>query len=319
VEAVDDLRGWLEQVVTGGVSRVDRARLPEIGSYDCDAVTVELVDGTSRRFFLKDFSHSRQTKDHRGPRRDRELRVYRELLADSDLGTPGYRGSVWDESRDRHWLLLELVEGEVVKEVDVRHGVPAAAWLARMQAHFLRHADRLAAADYLIDHDAAYFRAKAEAARRDVAAIAPACAGLLDRALEAYDRAIDLMTSQPRSLVHGGFIPWHIMVDQRREPVRVCVLDWELAARGSTLFDLAYFTDGADPEVREPIVEAYRAAAARHDVPVPDDPARVMDCFRMQRVVDWLSRAVEKGFSPKKTTRLVTRMEALSAAAPGSP
>ncbi len=99
------------------------------------------------------------------------------------------------------------------------------------------------------------------------------------------------------------------MVDEHREPVRVCVIDWELAARGATLCDLAYFTDGADPEIRGPIIDAYREAAALHGVPVPDDPAHVMACFRLHRVVDWLSRAVEKGFSPKKTTRLVAQLE----------
>jgi aminoglycoside phosphotransferase (APT) family kinase protein len=98
------------------------------------------------------------------------------------------------------------------------------------------------------------------------------------------------------------------MVDERREPVRVCVIDWELAARGATLCDLAYFTDGADPEISGPIIDAYREAAALYGVPVPDDPAHVMACFRLHRVVDWLSRAVEKGFSPKKTTGLVAQL-----------
>jgi aminoglycoside phosphotransferase (APT) family kinase protein len=308
VEAVDELRDWLERVVPGPIVKVARERVPYIGSYDCEAVTVDLADATSRRFFLKDFAHSRQSKDDRDRRRDRELRVYRDLLAETDLGAPKYCGSVWDGSRGRYWLLLELVDAEVVKEVDVRHGVPAAVWLARMQGHFLRNADP----GFLIRHDAEFFRAKATTARSDVAALAPSVAPRLEQALADYDRVINVMTSQPQSLVHGGFIPWHIMVDERREPVRVCAIDWELAARGATLYDLAYFTDGADPEIRGPIIDAYREAAAVHGVPVPDDPAQVMTCFQLHRVVDWLSRSVEKKFSPDKTTRLVEQVEALS-------
>jgi aminoglycoside phosphotransferase (APT) family kinase protein len=306
MEAVDDLHAWLERLVPGTIAGVDRKRSPFIGSYDCEHLVVELTDGTSRRFFLKDFGRSRQTKDERARRRDRERRVYRDLLAGAELGTPAYVGSIWDDTRGRYWLLLELVEAEVVKETDIRYGVHAAAWLARMQAHFRRHADRLEAADFLIRHDAAYFSGKAAAARRDVAAIEPSCVGRLEDALADYGRIIDVLTSQPQSLVHGGYIPWHLIVDERCEPARVCVIDWELAARGGTLHDLAYFADGAAPAIEQTLLDTYRRAAAEHGVAVPDHAEHVMACVRLHRVIDWLSRAVEKSFPASKTASLVS-------------
>jgi aminoglycoside phosphotransferase (APT) family kinase protein len=313
------LRGCLEEIVAerfgsdACIAGIERARFPHLGSYDCDSVTVELAGGGRLALFLKDFGFSRLSKDDRELRRVRELRVYRDLLAHADLGTPRYYGSLWDESRARFWLILERVDGAVVEHVDVERGAPAAAWLARLQGHFLRHVD-LGPYDFLIHHDARFFRAKADAARRDVARLAPASSPRLAGVLERHERAIERMLGQPRTLVHGGYIPWHVLVDARREPARVCAVDWELAALGSTLYDLALFTDGVEAPVRERVEQAYRDAAAEHGVPVPDAPEmrRVLDCFRLHRVLDWLSRSVEKEFPERKVAKLVAQAERLA-------
>lgn len=309
------LRRCLEQIAAercGAAMRVvgiHRARLPAIGSYDCDAVSVELEGGARLALFLKDFAFSRLSKDDRELRRDRELHVYRDLLGTAELGTPRYYGSLWDESAGRFWLILEHVEGAVVKQVDAESGALAAAWLARLQSHFLPRRETLEASEWLIRHDAAFFRAKADAARRDVAELSPSSSAALARVLERYGRAIDVMLAQPQSLVHGGYIPWHVLIDARREPTRVCAVDWELAALGATLYDLAFFTDGVDDAVCAPIERAYREAAAKHRVPVPDEAEmpRVMDCFRLHRILDWLSRGVEKQFTDRKVAKLVAQ------------
>jgi hypothetical protein len=34
---------------------------------------------------------------------------------------------------------------------------------------------------------------------------------------------------------------------------------------------------------------------------------RVMDCFRLHRILDWLSRSVEKQFSERKVEKLVAQ------------
>ncbi len=314
------MRTLLEPIIAaerGGrtvIESIRRKRFPYVGSYKCEVVTVTLGGGEDLFFFLKDFGRSRKTKDDLGQRRDREMRVYRDLLAQSDLGTAAYCGSIWDESRATYWLLLELVGGVVVEEADGRHGPPAAAWLARLQEYFRRHERLLAEADFLIRHDAAFFHSKADESQRNVSRLAPACAGRLARALESYGRVVDVMTSQPLSLVHGGYIPWHVLLDTRCEPVRVCAVDWESAAVGATLYDLAFFTDGVRSPARERIYRAYRNAAIHHAVPVPDEVElpRVMDCFRFHRILDWLSRGIEKGFSEGKVSALVGQAEKLS-------
>ena len=291
----------------GGVATLGRRRFPVVGSYDCYALTVGLESGAVLRLFLKDFGFSRQSKDAPGERRDRELRVYRELLSGSELGTAHYHGSVWDPGRGRFWLLLELVEGVPVEEANLEDGVHAARWLARLHAHFACQRERLASCDFLTRHDAGFFRAKGERALEDVGALCPGAARRLEAVLDRYDPAVRSMVAGPRTLVHGGYIPWHILLDARPRPSRVCAIDWELAALGSTLYDLAFFSDEAEPAVRDGLCEAYRAEASRLGLAVPDQASLCegVACFRLHRVLDWLSRSREKGFAAEKVARLV--------------
>ena len=318
------LREQVERVVADlfGADReivgYDKTLFPHIGSYDCHTVSVRLGGGDAFRFFLKDYGFSRQSKDAPEARRDRELRVYRDLLAGADLGTPAYYGSVWDERAGRFWLLIELVEGAAVDEVNVESGALAASWLARLHAHFAPRSEQLAASTFLTRLDADFFRAKASDAARDVARIEPEAVRRFERVLPHYEAAIPAMTAGPDTLVHGGYIPWHLVIDRDRDPVRIGVIDWELAALGSRFYDLAFFADDGGTSTIDPICDAYLAEASRSGFGVPDaDLAhRAVHCFRLHRVFDWLSRSVERGFSAKKVSKLVDRAAKLAGQIP---
>lgn len=318
LEEAPVLRRCLERILArdfgmqpSTIVRIQRTRFPYIGSYDCETVMVQLAGDVERTFFMKDYGCSQQSKDDPMQRRERELKVYRDLLAHTGLGTPVYYGSVWDESEGRYWLILEFVQGVVVKDCNREHGTMAAAWLARMQGYFTRHPNLLQTCDYLIRHDAEYFRTKAALALRDAREIAPRAADRLAAVVERYEPIVNVMAAQPTTLVHGGYIPWHIVIDRTCQPVRVCPVDWELAALGATLYDLAFFSDGAESHTRALLCDAYRTAAVEHDVSVSDpaDMRYVVDCVRLHRVMDWLSRSVEKQFSDQKLTRLVDMAE----------
>ena len=125
------------------LAEMRRSRFPYIGSYDCYAVEVRTKDGDELQIFLKDFAFTRQSKDDPQRRRERELCVYRDLLAKAELGTAAYYGSVWDESQGRFWLLLELVGGTLIEEANAETGQLAAAWLARLHGHFQREPGKL--------------------------------------------------------------------------------------------------------------------------------------------------------------------------------
>jgi hypothetical protein len=315
------LRQYVEQTVanqlglSSAVAEIQRTRIRYIGSYDCDSVVVRLVSGEEFTFFLKDYGSSLKSKDEPAQRRQRELAIYRDLLSRINLGTADYYGSVWDESERRFWLLLELVEGALIKDHNVEQGEMAAGWLGRAQGFFAQHPDVLSGQDYLIRHDAGFFRSKAQLALRDVGRIAPTSASRLAKLVSRYGQAIDVITDHPLTLVHGGFIPWHILLNSGRERVRVCPIDWELAAIGSALYDLAYFTDGAEPQTRDRIWDAYWRAAVQYGAPLPDRAqlGYIVDCFRLHRILDWLSRAVEKQFSEEKVSVLVAQADRQSA------
>jgi len=295
------------------LAELRRSRFPYIGSYDCYAVDVSTKDGDELQIFLKDFAFTRQSKDDPQRRRERELYVYRDLLANAELGTAAYYGSVWDESEGRFWLLLELVGGTLIQEANAETGLLAAAWLARLHGHFHREPGELASCGLLTRYDAAFFQSKAADALRDVSSVCESAARKLETVLQGFEPIAEAMAAPPSTLVHGGYIPWHILLDDEREPGRVCAIDWELAGIGSTLYDLAFFTADAEPGVRDAICDAYRMEAMRRGVPVLDpEPLRtVVDCFRFHRTIDWLSRSREREFERGKIGRLVDEAQRL--------
>jgi hypothetical protein len=315
----DLVRRRAEQItreVLGGqpaITGIDRELSSYSSSYASDIISVHLQTGDEFKIFLKDFGFSQLPKDGSGMRRDRELCVYRDLLAGADLGTPRYYGSVWDEGSGRFWLLLELVSGLEVRSCAIDYWVAAAGWLGRLEAYFRGHADHLKECSFLIRHDADFFRSKAELALRQVSQIAPSQASRLGKLVEQYEPVVEVMASQPCTLVHGAYRPSNILISRGAGPVRVCPVDWELAACGSALYDLAFFTDGFVPPERDRLFDAYRQEAAATGLPLPEKTEKIylVDCFRLHRVMNWLSRCAEKQFSAKEVDKLVSLGEGL--------
>jgi thiamine kinase-like enzyme len=92
-------------------------------------------------------------------------------------------------------------------------------------------------------------------------------------------------------------------------------IDWELAALGAPLYDLAFFTDGVEPQARDRMWDAYRDSASQHNAPLPGKTQMhfLVDCYRLHRIFDWLSRSIEKQFSEDKVIALVAQAEKQSA------
>src|SRR5215208_6690781 len=134
----DELRDAIERALAErsglrvAVTRLSRRPSKHSSSYATEIVTAHLADRKPLRLFLKDFAVAAWQKDLMPERRMREVHVYRHLLDDAGLGTPGYLGAVWDEARGRHWLLLEYVEGPQVKWCKFADWQRAAGWLARL-------------------------------------------------------------------------------------------------------------------------------------------------------------------------------------------
>ncbi len=313
------LRECLQQspAVTSAIVRLTRKRLESSTSYETSLVAAELQQGGELRVFLKDFGHSVRPKDDPRDRREREMRFYRDLAPDGELGTPRYFASVWDPARGRQWLLIEFVEGTPVRYCDFEHWPLATAWLGRMHGHFARQLDRLASLDCLVRHDADFFRSKAQRSLEAVRQTAPIEGERLAEALRDYDSRIRTMLDQPRTLLHGGFRPVNVLIKVHGDPQRTCVIDWEEVGVGAPLCDLAYFVDGFEGERLDLLLDSYRAEAEPFALPLPagDEMIHVINCFRLHKLVHSLQKYVQWGVPAPTVVRLVDEVTAYASAA----
>ena len=60
-----------------------------------------------------------------------------------------------------------------------------------------------------------------------------------------YERAVERLVRLPSTLIHGEFYASNIVVQETTERCRICPVDWETAAVGPGLIDLAALTSGA--------------------------------------------------------------------------
>jgi aminoglycoside phosphotransferase (APT) family kinase protein len=297
----------------GAVTAVRRRRCDYASSYEANVLTVQFTGGEEIKVFFKNLGVTRCPKDRARQRRDRERAVYRDLLAAADLGTPRYYGSVWDERRGRYWLFLEFVEGTQLRSCELDFWAAAAGWLGRFQGHFAPLCGRLSACDFLARHDADFFRSKAEQALREVGQISRPLASRLAGVLGDYGRLVGVLATQPRTLVHGDYRPCNILVVPGPGAVRVCPVDWERAAWGPALYDLAFLSDGLEPPELDRLLEAYRREAAGEGLAVPDLEGlrHAVICFRLFAVIHRLSRACERGLPEARVAKTVARAEEL--------
>jgi thiamine kinase-like enzyme len=294
------------------IRAIERRRSELSSSYECEIVTVQLTDGQQCEFFLKSYDIPNRPKHQAQALRERELRVYRDLLTHVDLGTAAYRGSAWDEEVNRYWLLLEYVEGQELRHCDIDHWIRAAGWLGRMQRYFYQHTEMLRRCDYLERHDAEFFMLNAERAARALSPYPPSHRDRLSHILQGYEKLAASMASQPRVFVHGHYRPQNIIVGIGGPARRLCPVDWEKAALGSPFYDLAHLVDGFEEPVLEKLLQAYRDGAGPCGVSPADghDLHYLLNCFWLHRTLTVLGKAVEEQFPETGVVKLLHRAEA---------
>jgi hypothetical protein len=297
------------------VRGLTRSLSPSTTSYTADVLTVDLGDGRTLDLFVKDFGFSRLPKDDAAGRRTRELHVYRDLLDSTELGTPALYGFVWDERRRRFLLVLELVAGAQLRSCGFEHWVAAAGWLGRLQGLYARDPRPFERSPWLLRHDEHYFASKAAAAVRNVEAVSPAAVPRLRALLSGYERLVATMAAERATFVHGNYRPKNIIFAAGTSPPRICVVDWEVSALGSPLYDLALLADGFRDEQLDRLLNAYAAEAEANGVTVAERERMLylLDCFCLHRVVKSLSRAAEKGFGDRDVSNLLDHGETLGA------
>jgi aminoglycoside phosphotransferase (APT) family kinase protein len=284
--------GVLTRVTGNGLplAAIRRRGFPGATSYAAEIVTVELASGDAIEMFLKDFGRSSLSKDAAAERRERELRVYSDLLEGQELGTARFYGARWDEAAARFWLMLEFVDGVPLGHCRFEDWVHAAAWLGRLHGRFAAQRDRLAGCEFLVRHDADFFVHAAERARRAVSGLSDALARRLSSVLEGYDRIVAVLSRDPETLVHGSYRPANVLVVKSPERPRICPTDWELAAFGRSTYDLAFVSSGFRPPRLDALFDAYEREAERSGLRLRDrgELRHEVACFRLHKTINSL-------------------------------
>jgi hypothetical protein len=261
-------------------------------SFPLEELRISLDDGTSLQLMFKDLGpctlpgNGRLTKPAflLDPRR--EIETYLAILQPARLGTATCYGAVYEPTIGRAWLFLEKVAGielYQIGDLDIWHEV--ARWLARFHAHFAGDSALLGSNAHLLCYDADYYRLWIRRALDFWPDLAP-FAGIL----EAVARRL---LTLPVTFIHGEFYVSNILVHAAGGELRVCPIDWEMAALGPGLMDLAALTAGPwSDDVKQPMALAYHealpSAAALHSMSA-NEFLQSLDWCRLHHALQWLS------------------------------
>ena len=73
----------------------------------------------------------------------------------------------------------------------------------------------------------------------------------IDVLVRGYRRATERLLQLPPTLVHGDFYPSNVIVQRKMKELRICAVDWEMAAAGPGIIDLAALVSGGWTERQE--------------------------------------------------------------------
>ena len=213
---------------------------------------LEEVDGRS---LLKDLREPVASKPGFLHDRFREIKTYRHILAPAGIGPRLHAAG-------DGLLLIEKVGGTELWQIgEVETWCRVARWLAGMHRALVVHAD----APWLLRYDALWYRLWLDRAR--------AFAGDLGPVERVHEAAVKRLLALPRTVIHGELYPSNILVAGER----ICPVDWEMAASGPGIVDLAALASGFNSEETEAILAAYG-----------DADREAFECARLHLAVRWL-------------------------------
>ena len=303
-----------DRTITG----IDRRLSPFRSSVLVEEIDVSLDDGTTMALAAKAVDWRALDPDARRakPRHlwndRRELAAYASVLSAADVGTPRFFGAFADSAGVRY-LLLERIDGTPLWQFGEFEAWRAAArWLARMHCRIdAQWVAAHAAAAPLLRYDRAYyeswlaraltFAAGSEAALRSLAV--------------PHDAVVAHLLAQPAAFIHGEFYSANILVRRGGDGYVVRPLDWEMAALGPALVDLACLASGRwTDDQRADLADAYHDELRARGVEPPprSDYLRTLEAALIHlsvqnlgwsdtwapppdRVHDWLGEALRLG------------------------
>jgi len=307
-----ELREALERALASAgfelAGSVERRPSPYRTSFPIEELRVELAGRGPLRLGFKrlDWEELEPEAQLAKPRflhdPEREAAVYRSLLAQVPPGPPEFFAAALDETR--HWLFVEWVEGRELFQVGERAlWEEAARWLARFHVAMAPELDRHRREGRLIDHDAGFYRRWIERAAEFATGPGGESAAAVAWLRERHEPVIEALLTLPRTVLHGEFYASNVLVaaDFDHPPVgtesdpRVAPVDWELAAAGPGLTDLAALIGGWPAADREALAAAYAGEPG-----IPPFTPRALDLARLQVAIQWLGWAPPEWEPPEE-------------------
>jgi hypothetical protein len=293
------------------IARLRRRKSAYSSSFPIEELEVELASGRVIQMMFKDLGMRAPLSDARRVKPgflidpEREIEMYRHVLSPAAFGSALCYGTLIDGVKDRYWLFLEKIAGLELYQIGEFEAWRAAArWLAGFHGHFEGSTEKLPREIPLIHHDRGYYLTWMERACRLVARRGEATADQVEKLRRAYLDAIERLLQLPSTLVHGEFFPSNVMVQGSREAMRIRVLDWETAAVGPGIIDVAALVSGQwNGEQKTGLVEEYLSAVS----PGPanqekkEEFFRAVACGQLHLAMQWLGWS--DGWTPPEEHR----------------
>jgi thiamine kinase-like enzyme len=296
------------------IASLERHASPYRSSYELEEIVVSMEDGPTLPLLFKNLSWDGLPEYvQKGKPRflydpQREIETYRIFLRGGELGTPLYYGATVDEQTQSHWLFIEKVFGKELYQIgEFEHWKEVARWLAKFHSYGanLNGLAQQAEAAHLIQYDGNYYAKWLHRARalhlQNLPSKKTHTAGKhaqdeMDWLLNCYARAIGHLVALPLTLIHGEFYASNVLVQETETGLRVCAVDWEMAALAPGLMDLAALTSGNwSEEQRNNMALAYHAElqvaglqAKEKWLPAVDEFLTALDYCRLHLAIQWL-------------------------------
>lgn len=277
----------------GGIVRLEKRRSEYSSSFSIELLDVTFQNGHMLSIFFKNLSINSMIRESREVKHqffydpEREVAVYKSILSHDDLNTAKYYGSVVDRSADRYWLFIEYVSGlEMYQVGEFETWRQVARWLGVFHAKFVGQVGELQKRAPLLSYDRSYFQLWPQRALAFSHHSSPGIRARLEKALSRYDAVIERLLQLPATLLHGDFYASNILA-QFDGGVRICPVDWDMAALGPGFIDLAALISGQWKETQQDdLIKTYLGRK-------PTESTRKdIACCQLHLAIQWL------GWSP---------------------
>jgi phosphotransferase family enzyme len=281
-----ELRTTLEQTFHKHIRSLRRMRSPYSSSFAIEELSVEFDDGNTSTVIFKNLSEDAMLEDARRTKPDfvyapeREIQVYQSLLPLLDTRTAKLYGAAVAPQLKRYWLFLEKVSAPQLYEIgEFEVWLNVAESLARLHESCDITVAQ-SAVPQLQECDAAWYWRWLERAHDTAGAV-------LDRIAAEYNAVVDILLKLPRTFIHGEFYPSNILVQQNERSIRICPVDWEMAAVGPGLLDVAALASGKwTRDERMRILERYCSILPPRLR--PQNFVAAFDCCQLHIALQWI-------------------------------